>query len=99
MGFKKEKKEVLKRLLSGDYLHEVRNNINEKNFLQTGKVSAEMLAKIISKARGGDYSTSPHHFVNGIEVHILQRVKYENKSWYIKWYYLEPDLFFISVHD
>lgn len=99
MGFKKEKEEVLKRLLSGNYLHEARSNISEKNLLQTGKISAETAAEIISKARGGDYSTSPHHFANDIEVHILQKVTYETKSWYIKWYYLEPDLFFISVHD
>lgn len=99
MGFKKEKKEVLKRLLSGNYLHATRSNISEKNLLQTGKVSAETAAKIINKARGGDYSTSPHYLVYDIEVHILQKIRYENKSWYIKWYYLEPDLFFISMHD
>ncbi|PHR29325.1 MAG: hypothetical protein COA36_03755 [Desulfotalea sp.] len=98
MGFKKEKYEVLKRLLLGNYLHEARSSISEKNLLQTGKVSAETVAKIINKARGGDYSTSPHHFVDNIEVHILRKVTYENKSWYIKWYSLEPDLFFISVH-
>ncbi len=46
------------------------NHNYEKNLLQTGKISAETAAKIISKARGGDYSTSPHHFANDIEVTI-----------------------------
>lgn len=59
MGFKKEKKEVLKRLLSGNYLHEARSNISEKNLLQTGKVSAETAAKIISKARGEIIQQAP----------------------------------------
>lgn len=99
MGFKKEKEEVLKRLRLGDFLHETRKNIDEKNLLQTGKVSTETAARIISKARGGDYSTSPHHSSNDTKVHILQKVIYEKQSWYIKWYYLEPDLFFISMHN
>lgn len=99
MGFKNEKKEILKRLDSGDYQHETRAEIDKKNYLQTGQITLENVMKIINKASGVNYSTSPHHVVNGVNVHVLKKINFENKDWYIKWYYLEPDLFFISVHD
>ncbi|MBS7349065.1 MAG: hypothetical protein KIG95_02695 [Comamonas sp.] len=47
MGFKDAKSRVIKALENGDYSHEVRLNIDEKNKLQTGEVSADFVINII----------------------------------------------------
>jgi hypothetical protein len=52
---------------------------------------------MINLARGGDYRCSPHHFDQRIEVHTVT-VGHQGVRWYIKWYFLEPNTVFISVH-
>ena len=94
LGFRKAKSEVIDCLRSGYVSHEQRNNIDVKNLLATGAVSTEEVVAVILRARGGDYSCSPHDFNNGIMVHLIKA-----KAWYIKWYFLEPDAVFISVHN
>lgn len=93
MGFKKAKSEVIECLKNGCVSHEARKNIDVKNLLATGEVTIDEVIAIILRARGGDYSYSPHDFNNAITVHLIK-----TKRWYIKWYLLEPDAVFISVH-
>ena len=98
MGFKDVKKEVIDCLMNGLVLHEARNDINIKNLLKTGVVSNEDVATMLAKSRGNEYSCSPHHFDNSIDVHIV-KVLHQGNSWYVKWYISEPDSIFISVHN
>ena len=97
VGFNQAKRKVLECLNSGHVLHEVRNNIDTKNLFATGFVSLEEASCIIARSKGDDYFSSPHHFDNEIEVHVIKTV-FSGRHWYIKWYFLEPDSVFISFH-
>lgn len=95
--FTEIKKQVIECLLKGYVLHEARDNIDIKNLLETGVVSTDYVAGILKRARGDELETSPHHIVNDIDVHII-KTNYAGEDWYIKWYFVEPDCVFISVH-
>lgn len=97
MGFKAAKAQVLECLKNGQVLHEQRNNIDVKNLLAVGDICTADVAKIILKAQGTDYSSSPHDMDGTIEVHIIKK-RISNQNWYIKWYFIEPNSVFISVH-
>lgn len=75
----------------------IRHDIDVKNLLATGEVSPEEVMEVIGRARGDCYTSSPHHYDGSVEVHILTP-KYARQEWYIKWYLVEPNCFFISVH-
>ncbi len=98
MGFKLAKSKVIECLNSGCVLYEKRGNINIKNLLSTGEISVEEVLEIIRRARGDNYSCSPHHFDANIEVHVIETI-FSGRNWYIKWYFDEPDCVFISVHN
>jgi len=98
MGFKEAKKKAIECLLKGDVRHETdRASINEKNLLLTGAVSQEAVAEILRKTKGDEHECQPHHSVKSIEEHIVKR-KRAKENWYIKWYFVEPNTVFISVH-
>ncbi len=94
MGFKQAKADVLDALQKGHYQHEVRSGAIDKNLLQTGAMSPVELSAIIGRCRGQHHSMSAHHQVPSITVHVLKR-----DEWYIKFYFIEPDTYFISVHQ
>lgn len=72
----------------------VAGDIAVKNLLAMGAVSADEVIDVIHACQGRDYSSSPHHAVPGIEVHVLRRC-----HWYIKFFFIEPHTWFISVHQ
>lgn len=94
VGFKEAKQKVIAALMSGTYSHEARGSIDVKNKLHTGEVSAQDVIDILKRCRGTDHSCSPHHFDDSIDVHVI-----ESGSWYVKFYFLDPDTVFISVHQ
>lgn len=98
MGFIDVKKQVIECLKQGNYSHEIREDIDVKNSLLTGQVSEELVIELIKCCSGSQHQQSLHHQVSSIMVHILKPVK-DNKKWYIKFYFLEPDVMFISVHE
>lgn len=98
MGFREVKSKVLECLDKGHVLHEARGNIDVKNLLVTGEVSLSEVAHIIGISRGNTYSSSPHHFDATIDVHVI-KTTHAGQTWYVKWYFNEPDCVFISVHD
>jgi len=98
MGFKETKRIVIKCIKNGNYSHEVREKIDLKNVFQTGQISDEELIELIKSTNGNQYETSKNHIVNNIEVHILKPIK-DSKKWYIKFYFLDPNTVFISVHE
>lgn len=98
MGFREVKAHVIDCLNNGYVLHEERGNIDIKNLLSIGVVSLNDVASIIGSSRGDSYFCSSHHLDSSINVHIIKS-RYAGKNWYIKWYFVEPDCVFISVHN
>lgn len=94
MGFKAAKKAVLAALKQGDYQHAARNDIDVKNLLAAGEVSAEDVMNVIRRCDGTHYECSPHHQLKGVECHVIKA-----QGWYIKFYFVDPATFFISVHQ
>jgi hypothetical protein len=92
VGFKEIKAKVISGLTSGDYAHEGRADIDDKNLLQTGKVSAKEVADMLKKSSGTNHKCSPHHQDSSIDVHVITC-----RNWYVKFYF-DPDTVFISVH-
>ena len=69
----------------------------DKNMFASGEFAPEDMIQIIGACRGDDYSTGRHHFLDA-DVHILKpKGKYDGL--YIKFFFIEPDIMFISVHD
>ena len=98
MGFRAVKNQVIKCLENGRVQHAMdRCEIDVKNLLATGQVSADEVAGVIGRAGGNDYECRSHHFDESVEVHIIT-TNHMGTNWYIKWYYIEPDVVFISVH-
>ncbi|MFZ3410726.1 hypothetical protein [Vibrio chagasii] len=97
MNFKEAKRKVIENLTNGTFSHEARNGIDKKNKLAVGDVSKEEVISILQRARGDEHQNSAHHFDKNIEVHTVIR-KHEGTEWYIKWYFVEPQTVFISVH-
>ena len=93
IGFREAKNRVIAALKSDAYQHEARDDIETKNLLKIGEVSTADLVDVISKCGGQHHSSSPHHSAENVEVHILRR-----DGWYIKFYFVDPDTVFISVH-
>jgi hypothetical protein len=93
-GFATAKRKLLAALASGDYQFEVRAGIDVKNLLATGQMTASALQLIVKQSNGLEHSTSPHHGDASITVHVLK-----TGGWYIKFYFLDPSTFFISVHQ
>ena len=92
MKFSDIKSKVVAGLVSGDYAHEGRGDIDDKNLLQAGKVSPKEVARLLGRCRSQDLTTSAHHQDETVEVYIAKI-----ESWYIKFYF-DPDTLFISVH-
>ena len=95
--YKEIKRQVIDCLNKGYVSHEQRNDIDVKNLLAIGKVSLEEVAEIIGRSRGNDYSSSPHHYDSSIAVHVI-KTRLAGQYWYVKWYFVEPNSVFISVH-
>ena len=93
MAYRTAKRSILKALREGNFQHESRGDIDVKNLLAMGKVSAKEVAQLIADSDGTMHVQSPHHTVKEVMVHIIKV-----NGWYIKFYFLEPDAWFISVH-
>lgn len=92
-GFGEAKRRLLKALAEGAWLHEARNAIDVKNELATGSVTAAEVRRVVGRCNGTHHSASPHHADPSVQVHVLRR-----DGWYIKFYFLDEDAVFISVH-
>lgn len=92
-GFKIVKMKVLAALAEGNFQHAERTAVDIKNMLQMGEISAKQVAAIIQRCNGSHHSCSPHHQVRQVMVHVLKR-----DGWYIKFYFVDPQTIFVSVH-
>lgn len=73
-GFRKARHDVIAALESGNYLHVARGDIEVKNLLAMGEVTAEVLIRVIRSCSGVHHHCSPHHAVLAIDVHVLKRL-------------------------
>jgi hypothetical protein len=93
IGFKEAKRRAIEALRNKTYQVEGRREIETKNLLYSKVVSEEDIIDVISKCRGQDHEMRPHDMAKTVDVHILLK-----DGWYIKFYFLDPETFFISVH-
>lgn len=101
MGFKKIRSLAIQVIQEGRVQHEARDEIDEKNLLLMGDVTIEQVIRLLKACRGTQYSSSTHHMVPDITVHVFKpevSLGLRKDRWYIKLYFMEPDVWFISVH-
>ena len=98
MGFNEIKYRAIQKLKEGLVQHEERKE-KEKNLLALGYLTNDDVIDILKYCTGIHYKTAPHDKMKLIMVHIFtpKRCKYE--GYYVKLYFIEPDIWFISVHD
>lgn len=98
--FKDAKRALIQALEAGDYQHEPRGALSEKNLLAVGDVDVEDVIKMLRRTRGDQYSSTPHDWDVETTVHVF-RPDLDSERWYVKAYFLgSPDLsaVFVSVH-
>ena len=93
-GFRAVRRAIVAALLSGYFDHEFRVDIDTKNLLSTGRVSVQELVAALRRCSGRDYSCSPHHAKAVLTVHAIK-----TRPWYVKFYFVDPETWFISVHE
>lgn len=97
MGFKDIKHQVIRCMQAGAYLHETRRDINAKNYLANGRLNREWVIEVLSRTRGDEWRYTPHHQHSDIDVHVFKTSR-NGVDWYVKFYFVEPNTVFISVH-
>lgn len=97
MGFDDIKNKVISCVKAGKAQSTPRADKNEKNLFLTGDVDAETLVSMLEKTRGTQHETMPHSSIDGVEVNIFKPL-IGDEQWYIKFYIIDPDCIFISVH-
>ena len=100
MGLESARQALVRALKDGDYQHEARDVLSEKNLLAVGIVSEGEVVVLLQRTRGDQYSTSPHDADQTVDVHVF-RPEVKGQRWYIKAYFLdgpEGTATFISVH-
>jgi len=103
MGFKEIREASIRAIEEGRIQHEIRGHIEEKNLLLTGDITPKQVVSLLRTCRGTQYQCTRHHQIKIVDVHIFKpEVRLTSKSmkvrWYIKLYFLEPHVWFISVH-
>jgi hypothetical protein len=97
MGFVAARSLLIDALESGRFQHEARRDMESKNLLAVGEVSAEFVIGLLRVCRGNQYRASPYHFDQAITCHEFKPVA-ARQGWYVKAYFLSSDAVFISVH-
>lgn len=63
-----------------------------KNLLQMGLITADDALEIVERTRGGQATSSTHHFDSSVTVWV-----FKPDDWYLKFYLLDQ-CWFISFH-
>jgi hypothetical protein len=85
---------------SGEFQHEMRDSLSEKNLLAIGEVTEAEVIQMLWRTKGDQYSSSRHDWDADTLVHVF-RPEMDGERWYIKAYFLDPrdqSAMFISVH-
>src|SRR4051794_21015352 len=97
MGFNAARSLLIDALGAGRFQHEARRDLESKNLLAVGDVSAEFVIDLLRACRGNQYLATPYHFDASIVCHQFKPVV-RGQGWYVKAYFLSSDAVFISVH-
>lgn len=101
MGFSTARAAIAAALRTGDFEHETRDALAEKNLLAIGDVDQAFVLHLLHRTRGHQYSTRPHDWSREVVVHVFRPVVGDTK-WYVKAYLLDDPpgrVVFISVHE
>ena len=95
MAFNEVKSKAIDCIKKGSVRHVARDI--SKNMFAAGEFTPDEMVSIIGSCQGDCYTAGKHHFLDA-EVHILKpKGKYDGL--YIKFFFVELDIMFISVHD
>jgi hypothetical protein len=98
IGFKEARRRLCQALQNPtSIVHEQRGDQEEKNLLATGVVTPREVLNVVRAATGNDYEEDVHHQDASVVIHVISRT-HQGLEWYIKWYFVEPNVIFISVH-
>lgn len=97
MGFSEVKSKVIKCVEEGKSQSTPRGDKNEKNLFLTGEKTARDVVEMLKKTKGTQHSTLPHDTIPEVTVHIFKPLL-GDEEWYVKFYFLDPNCIFISVH-
>jgi hypothetical protein len=97
VGFKEIRAVLIYCLKNGLYDHEFREDMETRNCLFNGTVSVAEVIDMVLACSGGDLESSPLHGNSKVVAHVL-KPKGLYSGWYIKFYYVDPNTIFISVH-
>ncbi|MHB2019970.1 MAG: hypothetical protein ACYCW6_23770 [Candidatus Xenobia bacterium] len=98
VGFTQAKRMAVSCLRENRFAFETRRDIEEKNWLFTGKVTAAQAADIVERTRGNQSEKSAHHNDTSIDVWIFK----PSGGWYVKFYFIgdgEATMVSISLHQ
>jgi len=95
MAFKEVKSKAIECIKNGHVRHIERNIA--KNMFMAGNFTPQEMITIIGTCGGNCYETCKHHLLD-VDIHILKpRGRYDGL--YIKFFFIEPNILFISVHE
>lgn len=100
VGLNSARKALIAALEAGDFQHEGRDTLSEKNLLAVGDMTETEVVRLLRRTRGDQYSSSCHDWDSETTVHVF-RPEVDGERWYIKAYFLDPadkSAMFISVH-
>ena len=98
MKFAQARNKIKEKLASGDIQHEARKEIERKNKLSTGELSPEQVSKFLDFATPTTFdNTETHKDDSQITLYVFKPTV-DGTKWYIKAYFIDPDVWFISVH-
>lgn len=96
MGFKEIRALLVEALRSERFDTEDRSD-ERKNLLASGVVDEDLVARMLLRCKGWEYSTSRHHSED-VDCHIFTPIL-GGERWYIKAYLRDEQAVFISVHQ
>lgn len=97
LEFLRLKEKAIDCLLHGAIAHFERKKTNVKNDLLTEKVSTEFVITLFEEAKIEQYERRVHYRDPQLVIHVLKPV-FEGTIWYLKFFIVDPNLIFISVH-
>lgn len=97
MGLKQARSAAIDALKEGRVQAVERRDLEEKNLLKTGKVTAEEVIELLKRTPGSRYRSFSHMDDSSVTIHVFEP-SILGVDWHIKFYFLEPGCYFISVH-
>lgn len=98
MSFEAYRNLLIEKLTAGEFSHEPRSAMEEKNLLAVGAVSERKVIVLLRRCTRPQYATDHHHRMPRVVVHVFRPVDVDGAGWYIKAYFLAGGATFISVH-